>query len=196
MCYSATLTLYFSWLGINRENMPSHFKFKEYCPLVFRNLRERFGIDDQDFLVRKLLLGNWTCATFMLFCLPSALPPSPCRLSWQNSEVTDRVSVQCSCPSHMFTLKSSWLHGLGSWGVLIHRPVKRNTTLFQTSNLPSYSNQSFKAGLVGIRLLSERPNSPSKIKTLLKKGLAPETLFQMLHKRTVTDPFLCPQSPR
>lgn len=35
--------------------MPSHFKFKEYCPLVFRNLRERFGIDDQDFLVWKLL---------------------------------------------------------------------------------------------------------------------------------------------
>ena len=31
--------------------MPSHFKFKEYCPLVFRNLRERFGIDDQDFQV-------------------------------------------------------------------------------------------------------------------------------------------------
>uniref|UniRef100_A0A4W6FNW4 Phosphatidylinositol 5-phosphate 4-kinase type-2 alpha n=1 Tax=Lates calcarifer TaxID=8187 RepID=A0A4W6FNW4_LATCA len=26
----------------NKENMPSHFKFKEYCPLVFRNLRERF----------------------------------------------------------------------------------------------------------------------------------------------------------
>lgn len=33
----------------NRENMPSHFKIKEYCPLVFRNLRERFGIDDLDF---------------------------------------------------------------------------------------------------------------------------------------------------
>lgn len=33
--------------------MPSHFKFKEYCPLVFRNLRERFGIDDQEFLVGK-----------------------------------------------------------------------------------------------------------------------------------------------
>jgi len=31
--------------------MPSHFKFKEYCPLVFRNLRERFNIDDQDFQV-------------------------------------------------------------------------------------------------------------------------------------------------
>ncbi|XP_035735797.1 phosphatidylinositol 5-phosphate 4-kinase type-2 beta-like isoform X1 [Vespa mandarinia] len=33
----------------NKENMPSHFKIKEYCPLVFRNLRERFGIDDLDY---------------------------------------------------------------------------------------------------------------------------------------------------
>lgn len=36
---------------IPRENLPSHFKFKEYCPQVFRNLRERFGIDDQDYQV-------------------------------------------------------------------------------------------------------------------------------------------------
>ncbi len=36
-----------------RENMPSHFKFKEYCPLVFRNLRERFSIDDQEYQVHK-----------------------------------------------------------------------------------------------------------------------------------------------
>ncbi|XP_071522955.1 phosphatidylinositol 5-phosphate 4-kinase type-2 alpha isoform X2 [Panulirus ornatus] len=33
----------------NKENLPSHFKVKEYCPIVFRNLRERFGIDDADF---------------------------------------------------------------------------------------------------------------------------------------------------
>ncbi|KAL0277097.1 UNVERIFIED_CONTAM: hypothetical protein PYX00_004497 [Menopon gallinae] len=33
----------------NKENMPSHFKVKEYCPLVFRNLRERFSIDDQEY---------------------------------------------------------------------------------------------------------------------------------------------------
>ncbi|CAG0881115.1 unnamed protein product [Darwinula stevensoni] len=33
----------------NKDNMPSHFKVKEYCPLVFRNLRERFGMDDQDY---------------------------------------------------------------------------------------------------------------------------------------------------
>lgn len=34
-----------------RENLPSRFKFKEYCPMVFRNLRERFCIDDQDYQV-------------------------------------------------------------------------------------------------------------------------------------------------
>lgn len=33
----------------NKESMPSHFKIKEYCPMVFRNLRERFGIDDVDY---------------------------------------------------------------------------------------------------------------------------------------------------
>ena len=26
------------------------FKVKEYCPLVFRNLRERFGIDDGSYM--------------------------------------------------------------------------------------------------------------------------------------------------
>ena len=31
--------------------MPSHFKFKEYCPMVFRNLRERFNVDDIDYMV-------------------------------------------------------------------------------------------------------------------------------------------------
>lgn len=29
--------------------MPSHFKFKEYCPMVFKNLRERFNIDDVEY---------------------------------------------------------------------------------------------------------------------------------------------------
>ncbi|XP_020903372.1 phosphatidylinositol 5-phosphate 4-kinase type-2 alpha isoform X2 [Exaiptasia diaphana] len=32
----------------NKENLPSHFKFKEYCPMVFRHLRERFGVNDQE----------------------------------------------------------------------------------------------------------------------------------------------------
>jgi len=36
--------------SFNKENLPSHFKVKEYCPIVFRNLRERFGIDDSDFV--------------------------------------------------------------------------------------------------------------------------------------------------
>uniref|UniRef100_A0A665UHK9 Phosphatidylinositol 5-phosphate 4-kinase type-2 gamma n=1 Tax=Echeneis naucrates TaxID=173247 RepID=A0A665UHK9_ECHNA len=37
----------------NKENLPGHFKFKEYCPQVFRNLRERFGIEDLDYQVRR-----------------------------------------------------------------------------------------------------------------------------------------------
>ncbi|KAK7915438.1 hypothetical protein WMY93_011199 [Mugilogobius chulae] len=35
----------------NKENLPGQFKFKEYCPQVFRNLREHFGVEDQDFQV-------------------------------------------------------------------------------------------------------------------------------------------------
>ncbi|ESN90596.1 hypothetical protein HELRODRAFT_156183 [Helobdella robusta] len=34
----------------NKENMPSHFKFKEWCPLVFRNLRERFSVDEDCYM--------------------------------------------------------------------------------------------------------------------------------------------------
>ncbi|XP_050418652.1 phosphatidylinositol 5-phosphate 4-kinase type-2 alpha [Patella vulgata] len=34
----------------NKDSMPSHFKVKEYCPLVFKNLRERFGIDDMEYM--------------------------------------------------------------------------------------------------------------------------------------------------
>lgn len=41
--------------AFSRENLPSRFKFKEYCPMVFRNLRERFGIDDQDYQVWRYL---------------------------------------------------------------------------------------------------------------------------------------------
>merc|ERR1712226_549668 len=33
----------------NKENMPAHFKFKEYMPLVFQNLRKRFNIDEKLF---------------------------------------------------------------------------------------------------------------------------------------------------
>ena len=29
--------------------MTGKFKFKEYCPLVFRNLRERFGVNENSF---------------------------------------------------------------------------------------------------------------------------------------------------
>ncbi|GAV02130.1 hypothetical protein RvY_12732 [Ramazzottius varieornatus] len=35
----------------NKDNMPSHFKVKEYCPLVFRNLRERFKVTDSQYML-------------------------------------------------------------------------------------------------------------------------------------------------
>lgn len=46
-----------SHIFLCRENFPSHFKFKEYCPLVFRQLRERFGIDDSHYAVSSWLLS-------------------------------------------------------------------------------------------------------------------------------------------
>uniref|UniRef100_A0AAY5F3T4 Phosphatidylinositol 5-phosphate 4-kinase type-2 alpha n=1 Tax=Electrophorus electricus TaxID=8005 RepID=A0AAY5F3T4_ELEEL len=49
----------------NKENMPSHFKVKEYCPLVFRNLRERFNIDDQDFQFIVECHGNTLLPQFL-----------------------------------------------------------------------------------------------------------------------------------
>ena len=52
-----------------REHLPSHFKFKEYCPQVFRNLRERFGIDDQDYQVASAPTPGVP--------LPSPTPPNP-----------------------------------------------------------------------------------------------------------------------
>uniref|UniRef100_A0A671Q0F0 Phosphatidylinositol 5-phosphate 4-kinase type-2 gamma n=1 Tax=Sinocyclocheilus anshuiensis TaxID=1608454 RepID=A0A671Q0F0_9TELE len=35
----------------NESQQPFIQQFKEYCPLVFRNLRERFGVEHQDYLV-------------------------------------------------------------------------------------------------------------------------------------------------
>lgn len=48
---AASFLLTFSPCFLHRENLPGHFKFKEYCPQVFRNLRERFGIEDLDYQV-------------------------------------------------------------------------------------------------------------------------------------------------
>lgn len=34
----------------NKDIMPSHYKVKEYCPLVFKNIRERFNIHEDSYL--------------------------------------------------------------------------------------------------------------------------------------------------
>eukprot|EP00041_Stephanoeca_diplocostata_P033559 m.1113028 g.1113028 ORF g.1113028 m.1113028 type:complete len:365 (+) comp24363_c0_seq1:309-1403(+) len=36
--------------GFSSAMLPSKFKIKEYCPLVFRDLRDRFGLDPRSFL--------------------------------------------------------------------------------------------------------------------------------------------------
>lgn len=40
--------------SFNKDNMPSHFKIKDYCPNVFRNIREQFGVDQYEYLVRNI----------------------------------------------------------------------------------------------------------------------------------------------
>ncbi|KAK4469816.1 hypothetical protein MN116_007329 [Schistosoma mekongi] len=35
--------------SFNKENMPSRFKFKEYCPMVFKSLRDRFAVNKMDY---------------------------------------------------------------------------------------------------------------------------------------------------
>ena len=54
----ALLKTAFHGAFLHRENFPSHFKFKEYCPLVFKQLRERFGVDDSQYVVS---IVSWYC---------------------------------------------------------------------------------------------------------------------------------------
>ncbi|XP_059812253.1 phosphatidylinositol 5-phosphate 4-kinase type-2 gamma-like isoform X2 [Hypanus sabinus] len=49
----------------NKENLPSNFKFKEYCPQVFRNLRDRFGVDDMDYQYVVNCHGNMVLPQFL-----------------------------------------------------------------------------------------------------------------------------------
>lgn len=36
--------------NFNKSVLPSHYKVKEYCPLVFKNIRERFNISEESYL--------------------------------------------------------------------------------------------------------------------------------------------------
>ncbi len=68
-----------------RENMPSHFKFKEYCPIVFRNLRERFNIDDECYMVSYAGCGmvlEWDYSMRVQIALPSVFNVSSHRFNF------------------------------------------------------------------------------------------------------------------
>lgn len=41
----------------NKDTLPSHYKVKEYCPLVFKRIRERFNISDESY-VKSLTYGE------------------------------------------------------------------------------------------------------------------------------------------
>jgi len=39
--------------AFNRAALPGHYKVKEYCPLVFRALRDRFGVSEVRCVIHK-----------------------------------------------------------------------------------------------------------------------------------------------
>ena len=39
--------------AFNRTALPGHYKVKEYCPLVFRALRERFDVSEVNLYLKK-----------------------------------------------------------------------------------------------------------------------------------------------
>lgn len=40
----------------NKDILPSHYKVKEYCPLVFKNIRDRFNIHEDSY-VKSMIMG-------------------------------------------------------------------------------------------------------------------------------------------
>lgn len=69
-----------------RENLPGHFKFKEYCPRVFRDLRKRFVMDDIEYMV-------WVCVVAIVdlhMYMYTHLYTSLCRPHWLSSHLAQR----------------------------------------------------------------------------------------------------------
>ncbi|XP_014357428.1 phosphatidylinositol 5-phosphate 4-kinase type-2 alpha isoform X1 [Papilio machaon] len=112
----------------NKENMPSHFKVKEYCPLVFRNLRERFGIDDLDYkesLTRFRKPDNYLCSRAM-------------------KRVTNKLRRSETAPSNVANMKNE-THQEG----LFHDAsafVKRGLTIKRLRSQPIPDDSSGKSG--------------------------------------------------
>jgi len=71
------------------------FKFKDYAPWVFRNLREEFHIDASDYLVRSRYLPNngfqedLSGVTVLFLILDSTLLRSPQPL-WVGDQIEER----------------------------------------------------------------------------------------------------------
>lgn len=111
----------------HRENLPGHFKFKEYCPQVFRNLRERFGIEDLDYQVCKVesLADDhwWYCwmvhsKQIWSFCL--ARVQTVCEENWPEFSLgyTKTASISCKSPGTTDNQK---------WRMAVLKPFERRS---------------------------------------------------------------------
>ncbi|XP_051932187.1 phosphatidylinositol 5-phosphate 4-kinase type-2 gamma-like [Hippocampus zosterae] len=94
----------------NKENLPGQFKFKEYCPQVFRNLRERFGIEDQDFQVSlargpPLKDGDGTCEGLLLLSYDRTLVVKEI----SSEEVAEMHNILSEYHQHVVTCHGSTL---------------------------------------------------------------------------------------
>ena len=52
----------------SRQELPNKFKVKEYCPVVFKSLRARFGEDPVDYVVREPVPCLCDCV-FVCLCV-------------------------------------------------------------------------------------------------------------------------------
>ena len=75
----------------DRENLPGHFKFKEYCPRVFHDLRKRFEVDDIDYMVSYIY-----CSRTYIYCTLAKEGPWAVHLTLgQDWGIIFKVSVSC-----------------------------------------------------------------------------------------------------
>ena len=123
----------------HRENLPGQFKFKDYCPQVFRNLRERFGIEDQDYQVRLL-----TSTSDRAEIKHGQKQDEKQRQTFTNTQRQRFLSVFSFFPSKpgtfLHVLSCSLLH-LHSFVWYLHVPGGRQRVICSAHNTFAYSTQ-------------------------------------------------------
>uniref|UniRef100_A0A3Q2QKC4 Phosphatidylinositol 5-phosphate 4-kinase type-2 gamma n=1 Tax=Fundulus heteroclitus TaxID=8078 RepID=A0A3Q2QKC4_FUNHE len=138
----------------NKENLPGHFKFKEYCPQVFRNLRERFGIEDQDYQVRAFSFSSSSschalCPQHIVKCHGSTLLPQFLGMY--------RVSVD-SEEAYLIVMRNMFSHRL-----VVHRKYDLKGSLVdreasdkeRVKKLPTFKDMDFRNNMQKVYVTDE-----------------------------------------